>query len=384
MRIWLTTAYYELVKYSRMRSVLIILIGLPLLLILLLGSAFDTEIKPAKLALYVGDQGELSASVNEFWIDDSIASYIKVIKADSEREVQDFVQEGTADYGVYVPADFSKRVMAGEKAEWQTFSGRYAEKNIAADAVVNSYMANINLQLAATAALGSGAAVQSAGPRDEPPLMIGTLGNPEDRLFGETSAMQYYAAAYLIMFLLYSGMSAALALLQQKEDGTLQRMYALPVSFRTVVSGILTGAVFLAALQSIVIITFTKYVYHVQWSSQFLWIALICLLTTASGVGLAIIVASIAGSAKSTQTLFSILVFTMTFVSGGMMAGIQDRIGITGKLSVNHWANESLRALMSGSDFSAVSHEIGILAVIASVLFMIAMMRLPKVVKKHA
>ncbi|HTG68130.1 MAG TPA: hypothetical protein VL921_02640, partial [Candidatus Udaeobacter sp.] len=84
MRVWWTTAYYELIKYSRMRSVLIILIGLPLLLILLLGSAFDTEIKPAKVALYVADQGEMKPGIDSFWNDEAIKPYIKVLKAESE------------------------------------------------------------------------------------------------------------------------------------------------------------------------------------------------------------------------------------------------------------------------------------------------------------
>lgn len=58
MPAWWTAAYYELIKYTRMRSVLIILIGLPLLLILLLGSAFDTEIKPLKLPYIMRIRGK--------------------------------------------------------------------------------------------------------------------------------------------------------------------------------------------------------------------------------------------------------------------------------------------------------------------------------------
>jgi ABC-2 type transport system permease protein len=59
--------------------------------------------------------------------------YIKVLKAESEVEVQDFVRERIADYGVFIPADFSKRLLAGDKAKWLTYSGRYEEKNIAAE-----------------------------------------------------------------------------------------------------------------------------------------------------------------------------------------------------------------------------------------------------------
>jgi len=389
MRVWWTTAYYELIKYSRMRSVLIILIGLPLLLILLLGSAFDTEIKPAKVALYVADQGEMKPGIDSFWNDEAIKPYIKVLKAESEGEVQDFVREGIADYGVFIPADFSKRLLAGDKANWLTYSGRYEEKNIAADTVVNGYMAKVNMRLAAVEKLGLELAAEadeanSRAAAGESPITTRNLGSGDSQEFGETSAIQYYSAAYLIMFLLYGGMSGALALLNQRESGTLQRMYAIPGSFRAIVFGIIVGAVMLAALQAVVIVTFTAYVYDVEWGSHFGWITLICLFTTAAGEGLAITIASFARTRKTTQTLFTIIVFSMTFLSGGMMTGIETMVGGADKLTINHWANASLRAIMSGTDTSAVWSEIGMLGLIALILSIIAVVRLPKVVKQHA
>ena len=74
MREWWITSYYEVLKYSRMRSVLVLLIALPLLLILLLGSAFDSELKPTKVALLIADQGEMRSSMDAFWRDDKITS----------------------------------------------------------------------------------------------------------------------------------------------------------------------------------------------------------------------------------------------------------------------------------------------------------------------
>ena len=245
MREWWITSYYEVLKYSRMRSVLVLLIVLPLLLIILLGSAFDSELKPAKVALLIADQGELRSSMDAFWRDDKITSYIKLIAADSEKEVQNFVREGIADYGVFIPADFSNRLIAGETTKWLTYSGRYSEKNMAVEAVVNSFMVNVNLQLAAISTLGSDQAIVAETHHTQAAntsaVFVDTLGSGEDKVFGETTAIQYYSVAYLIMFLLYGGMTAGIALLNQKSSGTLQRMYVIPISFRAVVFGIITG-----------------------------------------------------------------------------------------------------------------------------------------------
>lgn len=388
MRIWWTTACYELLKYSRKKSILYLLFALPLVLILLLGSAFNTDIKPAKVALFIADQGELRAGINSFWEDSSLATYVHILPAKSEKEVQDWVREGRADYGVYVPDGFSKALIAGGTASWQTFSGRYEEKNIAAAAIVNSYMTNVNVHLAVISAFGQDYSASKDEKSNEAhpgaeTIKVGTLGAGENNIFGKASAMQYYSVAYLIMFLLYGGMSAALALLDQKESGTLQRIYAIPASFRVIVFGIVSGVVFLAFLQAMFITGFTAYFYGVDWGGHFGWIMLICLLTIAAGIGLAIIIASFAGSDKTTQTMISIIIFTMTFLSGGMVAGIQNMVGGIDKWTINYWANTSLRTIMNGDNLSSLWNDVGMLALIALILSVIAVIRLPKVVKKH-
>ncbi|WP_054028019.1 ABC transporter permease [Bacillus sp. FJAT-28004] len=389
MPTWWTTAYYEFIKYSRMRSVLIILIALPLLLILLLGSAFDTEIKPAKVALYHADQGEMSASIDSFWSDEAIKPYVKVLNAQSENEVRDLVREGIADYGVFIPENFSGELMAGETAKWSTFEGRYEEKNIAAAAIVNKYMATVNLQLAAMEILGpelgtGNHASQSQAGAGEPQIETKNLGTGDNQSFGKTTAIQYYSVAYLIMFLLYGGMTATIALLNQREAGTLQRMYAIPGSFRAIVFGIIFGGVMLSVLQAAIIVAFTTLVYGVEWGHNFGAIALTCLLTTIAGAGLAITISSFVRSKKTTQTLFTIIVFSMTFLSGGMITGIEKMVGGIDEFTLNHWANESLRAVMSGADTSNIWNGIGILGAIALCMTIIAVIRLPKVVKQHA
>ncbi|OME83015.1 hypothetical protein BK120_14475 [Paenibacillus sp. FSL A5-0031] len=387
MPAWWTAAYYELIKYARMRSVLIILIGLPLLLILLLGSAFDTEIKPAKIALYNADQGEMRASIDAFWSNEAVKPYVKVLDANSEKEVKDWIREGVADYGVSIPKNFSSELSAGETAKWSTFEGRYEEKNIAAAAFINKYMAAVNLQAAALQILGpelNAGAAQSQAPAGQSHIETKNLSSGDNQAFGKESAMQYYSVAYLIMFLLYGGMTATIALLNQREAGTLQRMYAIPGSFRAMVFGIILGGVMLAALQAAVIIAFTSFVYGVDWGNNFGAITLTCLLTTAAGAALAITISSFVRSKKSTQTLFSIIVFSMTFISGGMIPDIVKMVGGLNQWTLNHWANDALRAIMNGEGSATVWNGIAVLGAIALGITIIAVIRLPKVVRQHA
>lgn len=388
MRIWWTTAYYELLKYSRKKSLILILIVLPLILIYMLGSAFDTEIKPAKVIVYNGDQGELRASVDAFWENDAIKPYVRLIAAEEEGDVQPSVTESESDYGIVIPTDYSSRVLSGENVSWRTYSGRYAEKNLAVESVINSYLAEVNREVAAQAVLGpeagSGQAAGGDTDSNEPLVKVGMLGVDSNQIFHSVSAMQYYAATYLIMFLLYGGMLAAIELLNQHKNGTLQRMFTLPLSFAGLVLGIITGSFLVAGLQAVIIVVFTTYAYGVDWGSNYVWLFLISLLTTAIGAGISIIIASFAKTVKTTQTVFGIVAFTMTFVSGGMIADIDVIIGDVSKWTINHWANEGLRAIMNGSGWSAYSQAVTILAIIAVALSALAVIRLPKVVKQDA
>lgn len=388
MRIWWTTAYYELLKYSRKKSLILILIVLPLILIYMLGSAFDTEIKPAKVIVYNGDQGELRASVDAFWENDAIKPYVRLIAAEEEGDVQPSVTESESDYGVVIPTDYSSRVLSGENVSWRTYSGRYAEKNLAIESVINSYLVEVNREVAAQAVLGpeagSGQAASGGTGSTEPFVKVGMLGVDSNQIFHSVSAMQYYAATYLIMFLLYGGMLAAIELLNQHKNGTLQRMFTLPLSFAGLVLGIITGSFLVAGLQAVIIVVFTTYAYGVDWGSNYVWLFLISLLTTAIGAGISIIIASFAKTVKTTQTVFGIVAFTMTFVSGGMIADIDVIIGDVSKWTINHWANEGLRAIMNGSGWSAYSQAVTILAIIAVALSALAVIRLPKVVKQDA
>ncbi|KQO04604.1 ABC transporter permease [Paenibacillus sp. Leaf72] len=386
MRTWWITLTYEWIKISRMHALLVVLAGLPLLLIYLLGSAFDSEIKPAKVAVYNADQGAMREGVDAFWQGADILPYVRPAALSSEAEVREAVQDGAADYGVIIPANYSAKLAAGESVSWHTLDGHDGSKNIAAHSIVRSYLSQVNMEVAAFKVLGpeSLSGLESRQTDAAALVKVQTLGGGSDQSFGSVSAIQYYSVAYLVMFLQYGGMTGAVSLLRQKREGTLQRLYGIPASFNGVVAGIISGAALLGVMQTIIIIVFTKYVYGVDWGGAYWGIALISLLTIIAGSGLALTIASFAKTVKTMQTLFNTIIFSMTFLSGGMVAMIQNKLGLISKLNINFWANAALRGLMDGSSRVLVWQNIGILAAIAAVLAIFAIIRLPKVVKQHA
>ncbi|EFM12890.1 ABC-2 type transporter [Paenibacillus curdlanolyticus YK9] len=388
MGVWWTLARYELLKYSRMRSVLAILFGLPLLIILLLGNAFGGEMKSAKVALAIQDQGELREQVQTYWHSDALGKFVEIEDAASEEEVKSLVESGGADYGVVVPAAFSKNVMAAQPAHWELLPGSKVEKNIAVEAVVERFLAEAELRQSAAIAgyplpQQGGAAEAEETPSDESLVTIGTLGAGSDEAFGSVSPIQYYAGAYLIMFLLYAGMSGTTALMTERERGTLQRIFSQPVSGISVLCGKLGGAFLLGILQAVVIVGFTANVYGVHWGAHMELLAIVCILTIVAGIGLALIIASIVRTVKAMQSVFSIFSFVAAFVSGSMVANIGGIIDKIGRFTINFWAMKGLRGIMMGTGGAEVWGQIGVLAAIAAVLISVGALRLSKVVNQH-
>lgn len=384
---WIT-AVYELKQYFRDTSFLLISLGLPLLLIFILGNALDMEIKPAKVVIYMDDQGELREGIEQFWAEPSLSTYIKLLDADSAQEVESKVKDGKADYGVIVPANFSELVMSGKTAEWTVFPGRNEEKNLAAETVIDKYLSAINLKLATIAITGPDAAQYTSAYSETDQstsnqtslVKVGSLGAGSSQVFDSVSAIQYYSAANLILFLLTNGMIAANAVLEQRRKGTLQRLYAAPVSIRAIIAGIICSAFIMSIIQAAVIILFTTYVYNVKWGDHYGLIVLICLLTIIASIGLAFIIASFKLTRKMINTIFTVIVFSMTFISGGMIAGVGGLLSGADRFTLNYWSNASLRSIMNGSDTATIIGEITVLAVVALTLATLAALRLPKVV----
>ncbi len=371
---------------------MLLMFGLPLLIIFLLGNTFGGQMEPAKVAVYIGDQGALHDSINTFWHSDTIKPYAEVREAKSAEVVNMLVEKGNVDFGVIVPENFSSLAESGQSVQWELLEGHDDERNIAARAVAERYLSEANLQQAA-AMTGFGS-VEAFAPLSEEggdasekaqdSVVVGTLGAGADHLFGSVSAMQYYAVANLILFLLLIGMTGMVALLTEKKNNTLQRIYSQPVNFKLVVYGKLGGVVGIGLLLSAFIVLFTSQVYDVDWGNRLDLVALVCLLTILAGVGLTVVIASFGTTPKAFQSLYQVISFVALFLSGGMVANLSGTLGDIGKFTLNYWSTKGLRGVMNGASGAELWEPVGILAAVAVVLITLGAMRLSKVVKQHA
>ncbi|MBW7473584.1 ABC transporter permease [Paenibacillus oenotherae] len=384
MQAWITMAWYELIQILRLRSVVIIMLILPLFLIFLLGTVFDNQMKPVQVAMHIADRGPLSKEIEAFLQDERTAGLMIVKFASSREEVLNQLREGSVDYGFIVPEDFSEKFLAGGEAVWTAYPGRLDNENLMAEETAGSFLKELETRRAIMLA-GAGEGLEQRTESEEIVARISTEFAGEGKaVFGSVSAIQYYAGAYLVMFLLYSGMPAALSLLQEKEKGTLARLYAAPQPFWIIVLGKLTGTGIFAVLQAGIIIVFSWQIFGVSWGNHLGLLVLACLLTSMCAIGLSLVIASIVGTSKATQSIFSTVTVLMTFLTGGMIADLNQNVLNIGKFTINHWAVMTIKRIMEESETTVIWQGIGILAMITAVLLILAFARLKKVVSLHA
>ncbi|MDF2649672.1 MAG: transporter permease [Paenibacillus sp.] len=385
MQIWII-AKYEVLRFMRMRYLLVIQFLMPLLLIFILGSALsdtfkmeDRTIKPVKVDVVQSDSGALSAGFKSFLSAPELLKIIQPMNIQSRDEAIKRLKSGDSEFALIIPSDFSSRVLEGKEAEWEMILGQDYGQNLTAKITLRSFLEQVNYRQAAIISAGPRGAemLQKQGsdgsfkPTAEASSHV-RLGNLTSSNSNYT-AMQYYTASMLVMFLLYSGMGAALGLQEEKEKHTLSRLNAMPIHEYQILLGKILGNIFISILQSAIIIIATILFYGVDWGNDFFHLFLVCLLIIVSSMSLAILIMLIANSAKAINTTFQMIILVMTFLSGGFTPLPEDLLQRMGEFTLNHWAMQSMFHIMLGSDAAILGHHLLILACIGGGLLLVSL-----------
>jgi ABC-2 type transport system permease protein len=389
MRIAWYAAYYELLQFMRLRSVVLILFGLPLVLIFILGNGLSTSsMRSIDVAVWNGDESLYGLTFDEYAATENVREHIRVRPAESEEEVRERLLTGQADYGIVIPAGYAAAspVTATPIA---VFPGELPDRNLKAEAILGGFLAQVEQRRATALVFGerreqspaSRPSQDASYPSSEGSnVAVNTLYTGSSLQFGSVSSLQYYAAAYLVMFLMFSGMSAAISTIEQREQGTLRRLRALPITMTHFMLGKYAGFALLAMLQSAVIVLVTRYAFGVQWGNAYGWTLAVCLLTALSAIALSVTLASFLPSRKSVESIFTMAVIVMTFLSGGMIPTLHPMLREAGKVTINHWANEALKSLMTGGSWTDIRTTFLMLTAIAFALSAMMLLRIGRTV----
>ena len=398
----------DLRVWSRDPAAMGILIGMPALLIVILGAALGgimsghgARIPVAIVNLdskpYVAAQDQASKLESALTDSSRIRSLFAMERTRDLESVRTRVANGELTAALVIPRGFSATLGQGSvKLEvlrdpgsdisagiWESIVRGVATRYSTAVVVVRT-------AIEAAQRIGSPALAQPGGANAIVGYAI-SQGSRDDALDSvkvtdtvssgtvKLDAIDYYALSMTAMFLMFGSIFGATSSVRERVERTMDRMLASPTSRPSIVGGKMLGVFGLGMAQFAVLYAFTKFVLHVVWGTSFAAIVLVAAAEVAAVTGLATLISSIAKTQRAVGGIGPLLVQIQAALGGAFF-----QIEILPKwiqpirfLSVVGWAMEGWRAVqVDGAGVTGVLVPATALFVLAAVFFTVGVWRM--------
>lgn len=170
------------------------------------------------------------------------------------------------------------------------------------------------------------------------------------------SAMQYYSAAMVSMYVLFVGMFGTTSLLEEKAKGTFKRLLVTNVGRTKILAGKVLGNFILGVMDTTILILFTKFVYHVNWGNSILGVILLTMAMTFAASGFSVFIATLFKSSKTVDIVNPMLILIISFI-GGNMYPLYEMSELLRKFSMvlmNNWSLRGYLNLMINNDILSI------------------------------
>lgn len=278
-------------------------------------SAFHTTI------VYVDDdRGPVAA----MFIEEALGGLQEAGVADveavaTEATAADLLRAERAGAGIVIPAGFSEAVRAGRPTELRLLGGHFPVSLEVARGAVGRFASDlgaVQLMVATVAATG-GSVDPAAIERAQGALQ---QANPLRIVDGRTEAAQaslatFYGAAMAIMFVFFATQYGALAILSERQVGTLNRLLAAPVPPAAVVLGASLAGLVLGLVSMTVLVVATTLLTGADWGPPPL-VGLLVVAAVVAAMGISMIVATLARTPQQAGGLNAIVALSLAAIGG--------------------------------------------------------------------
>lgn len=320
-QLWIMTSS-DLLQRVRDRSVIIFAVIVPLALMfvfnLAMGGVEDLDLDDISVAAYVPEGDELGALVVDTATNPG-AFAVELVPASDPARVRDLVDSGDVMLGIVVPDGFSGDVTSGLGPVIDVVEGEAV--GLEGSVVIAVMQATLDQISTGTEAATAGAVLGLPDEQLEAIAESAATAGPEVSLAeGEASNEQLSLSASLVagqagLFLLFTVGFGVLALLSERENGTLARLRSMPMKPGRIVTAKAMVSYILGAVATTVLITLGSLFFDVSFGDP-LAIAVLIACVVAAAVSLMFVIARVARTAEQAQISQSILAMVL-----GMSAG---------------------------------------------------------------
>ncbi|HDX9578651.1 TPA: ABC transporter permease [Bacillus pseudomycoides] len=381
------------IRFTDRRGFMMMLL-MPLLLTAILGSALSAVLEEGGLpktviGYYQEDEDTFATMFRTDVLEaKEIKDDVKVWKASSRTDLENMLKEKKIDVGIMIPKQWSEHIQEGKLKEVelltdpakdiqakiadsfiQSFAERaqtvaFATKSVVTD-LAQSQQGNVQ-----EVAKNMGTDLPAIATSHEPGIQTGTIGKKT------VVAMQYYAAAMLVMFLLYNITVGAKSIALEQRTETLARLLTTPTSSYSVLLGKFFGTLLFACIQFGVFVIATHYAFGVNWGDNIAQLIVVGVSYAICVSGLSMLIAAFIRDEKTADVMGGIGIQLLAILGGSMLPiyAFPEALQKLANIAPNKWALTSFLDIMSGTSWQALLPIIlslssaGILSVIIGTL----------------
>lgn len=322
MRIALVIAVRILRQRVRDRSAFIFSILTPLGLALAFSVLIPNEFSSFHTRFVVVDHD--GGGLARVLVDDVLggvvdAGFAEVDELADEAEAAEQVRAGEASTAIVIPAHFSAAIESGRPTEIRLLGGEFAISLEVARSVVSRFANDIGavqLMLATTVATGGAADPATIGLAQASmadPGPVTAAAQATEHLQADLAT--FYGAAMAIMFVFFATQYGALALLEDRQGGTMARLLAAPISPGSIIVGASLASFVLGLVSMTVLIVATTVLQGADWGPPPL-VALLAVAAVVAAMGISMVASSVAKSTQQAGGLNAVVAFSLAAVGG--------------------------------------------------------------------
>ena len=274
----------------------------------------------ATFAVVNKDDGQLSKILTDDVLQHLVTAGIVDLKPMSdEAAAATEVDAGKAGAAIVIPAGFTAAIQAGKPTEVRIFAGSGPTEREVARAVVTKFAndigtAQLTVQtVGATGGTVDAATLAAVQQMVQQPSPIAVGGVPVDKR--QAGLATFYGAAMAIMFVFFATQYGALALLGERQEGTLTRLLAAPIPASAIIlGGAIAGLVLGAVAMSVMAVATTLFV-GASWGNPLL-VALLIAAAVIAAMGISALIATLARTPEVAGQLNSIVAICLAAIGG--------------------------------------------------------------------
>jgi ABC-2 type transport system permease protein len=300
-------AVKEVRQILRDRRTLAVMLGFPIFMMLLFGYALNFDVKHIPLAVLDNDQTGQSREFAEDFLHSGYFDFSRHLS--SEREVDEVLDGGLAQIVLVVPRGFADSLARGS--------------NVAVQVAVDGSNSNT-----AATVIGYAGAIMQAYSENLQTVALSRIGRTSVTLPIDYRPRVWYnpelkSASFLIpgiivqILLLMTVISTSLSIVREKERGTMEQLVVSPLHPLQVIVGKSVPYVVLSFIGATVIVLCGWLLFGVAVKGSWLWLFLATSAFLAGGLGMGLLISTIAGTQRMAYQFSGLLTMLPSFLLSG-------------------------------------------------------------------